>query len=251
MVIVLFGSIMDNKIFEELGFTNAETKIYLALLSLGPSTAGPILTKTKLHNSVVHRTLGNLAEKGLVSFIIKGKTKHYQAIDPKKIIKIIESRKKEFEEILPELESMQKPFIRQSAEVYQGFKGLKVMFYELIKDAKKGDEFLFFVFNTKNPEKYEIVYNFYRKEYYEERRSKKLKMMGLAPESLRRVVEKAKWTKEKVKFVDMPIPMNTSICNGKVAFTPWDDGEVSFLINSPQLAESFRDYFYSIWKTTK
>ena len=39
---------MDTKILEDLGFTNAEIKVYLALLELGSATAGPIIEKSGL-----------------------------------------------------------------------------------------------------------------------------------------------------------------------------------------------------------
>ena len=63
---------MDISILEDIGLTNAEIKVYLALLELGSSTAGPILEKSKLQNSVVHMTLNKLIDKGFVTFIKEG-----------------------------------------------------------------------------------------------------------------------------------------------------------------------------------
>ncbi len=56
---------MDIRILEDIGLTNAEIKVYLALLELGTSTAGPVLSKTGLQNSVVHMTLARLIDKGI------------------------------------------------------------------------------------------------------------------------------------------------------------------------------------------
>ena len=238
---------MDTEILEDLVLTNAEIKIYLALLSLGTTTAGPIIKKTGLQNSVIHATLPKLAEKGFISFIIRGVVKEYSATNPENIIRFIEEKKKRFENLLPELLARQKPKKEQEAEVYQGFKGLKNMLYELIKDTRKRDEFLFFVFDTEKKDENEKIYDFYRTEFHQERKKRGLIEKGLAPLSLKKQVEKAKWTKGKVKFVKFPIPTNISIIKDKVAFTPWDDGEISFLIKSRQLADSLRAYFYSVW----
>ena len=60
---------MDTKILEDIGLTNAEIKVYLALLELGSSTAGHILEKSGLQNSVVHMTLHKLIDKGFITFI--------------------------------------------------------------------------------------------------------------------------------------------------------------------------------------
>lgn len=60
---------MNTQILEDIGLTNAEIKVYLALLELGTATAGPILEKSHLQNSVVHMTLNKLIEKGFVTFV--------------------------------------------------------------------------------------------------------------------------------------------------------------------------------------
>jgi len=234
---------MDTKILEDLGFTNAEIKIYLALLELGSTTAGPIIQKTKLQNSVVHMTLHKLVEKGFAAFIVKGKTRHYHATDPRNIGKYIDEKKSQFEQLLPQLLVKQQKQEPQAAEIYEGFKGFKNMLREFIKDAKKGEEFLFFAFYTKNPEDYRYVYNYYRK-YEVDRLEKGIVVKGIAPKSLKGII---KQRKTKILYVDFPIPENISVFQDKVFFTPWEDKQISYLIHSAQLAESFRRYFHSIW----
>ena len=41
---------MDLSILEDLGLTHAEIKVYVALLELGSSTAGPLINKSQLVN---------------------------------------------------------------------------------------------------------------------------------------------------------------------------------------------------------
>jgi len=45
---------MDTKILEDIGLTHGEIKVYITLLELGSSTAGAILKKAKIQNSVFH-----------------------------------------------------------------------------------------------------------------------------------------------------------------------------------------------------
>jgi HTH-type transcriptional regulator, sugar sensing transcriptional regulator len=241
---------MDTSVFEEIGMTNAEIKIYLALLGLGESSAGPILDKTGLQNSVVHLTLHRLVEKGHVSFVKKGKIRYYRAADPEVILDIIEEKKSRFKSLIPELKLRQKTKERQEAEVYSGFAGFKAMLYELIKDGKKGDEYLYFAFYPKNFDDYENVFDFY-KEFEKDRKKKGIVLKGIAP-----TVLKPKYNGRDLKsviFADLPLPLNTLIIfNDKICFTPWnEDEEVSFMIHSKPLAESYRNYFYSIWDKHK
>jgi len=238
---------IDSSIFEEVGFTNAETKIYLALLKTGITTAGPLLIETGLQNSTIHKTLHNLVKKGFASFIIKSKTRYYQASNPENLLKFLKEKEIKFKSLLPELKGMQMPIEKQEAEIYEGFKGLKNMLYESIKEAKKGDEWLFFAFNPKSPEDFGNVYTFY-KEFDEDRGKKGIITKGIFPSSLK---HKAKGRKIETRFVDFPIPFGTTIFNDQVMFSPWENKQVSFLIHSKQLAESFRSFFYSIWNSKK
>ena len=99
---------MDTEILLELGLTNTEIKIYLALLELGSSSAGAILERSHLPNSTLHRDLNSLIEKGLINFILEGKRKIYQATDPESLLVLLDDKKKRLEKILPELKRRQK-----------------------------------------------------------------------------------------------------------------------------------------------
>ena len=117
---------MDTSILEDIGLTQSEIKVYLTLLRLGASPAGPIVEKSTIQNSVVHRILPRLIEKGLITYILEGKKKYYQATDPKLLINYIEDKKKRVEELLPSLLAEQKlSKKKQEATIYRGVRGIK------------------------------------------------------------------------------------------------------------------------------
>ena len=62
---------MDTSILKEIGFSDREIRVYIALLEIGKSTAGPISIKANLSQTKVYETLGKLIEKGLVSFNLR------------------------------------------------------------------------------------------------------------------------------------------------------------------------------------
>ena len=59
---------MDTTILEDLGLTTAEIKVYISLLELRSAPAGEILSRCKLHNSVMHRALNSLTQKSLINY---------------------------------------------------------------------------------------------------------------------------------------------------------------------------------------
>src|SRR3989338_8656486 len=73
---------MKEDILEDLGLSKAEIKVYISLLELGSSSAGAILQRCGLQNSVTHRALNSLIEKGLISYIAEGKRKIYRSTSP-------------------------------------------------------------------------------------------------------------------------------------------------------------------------
>jgi len=239
---------MDTSVLEDIGLTNAEIKVYLTLLEFGSSTAGPVLDKSGLQNSVVHMALHRLVEKGLVSYIKKGKIKHYNASNPRNIIKFIEEKKNRLEELLPQLIMSQKKQEIQEAEIFEGFKGFKNAYYQLIENAKKGEEYLFFSFYSKYPG-YDNVFKFFN-HFEKERKRLGIPGKGIVMEEL-----KEKFKERDMKnllFVDFPIITNVTIYQDKIILnSPGKDKFMCFLICSQQLADSFRDYWHSIWKRYK
>lgn len=231
---------------ENLGLTNAEIKVYFALLELGSTKAGDVIRHSGLQNSVVHMTLQKLVEKGLASFIRHGKIKHYQATDPRNIIRWIDEKKLKFEQILPQLIEKQEHVERQEAEVFEGFRGFKAMCYKFIEDADPGDEYLFFAFITPSIEVDRQVYAFYR-EFAEDRRRRGLVIRGVAHETRKSLFEELRYDTKQIAFVNFPTIQNVSICRNRIIMTPWTDKQVAYLITSHQVATNFRDYFYSIW----
>ena len=133
---------MDLIQLEKIGLTESEIKVYLALLRLGETTAGPIVDEAKVTRSKIYDILERLKNKGLVSHIIKDSTKYFSAADPSNILDYlnkkeieIEDQKKLVQRLLPKLESQySKAIEKKSAEVFIGLKGMQNAFNVLIKE---------------------------------------------------------------------------------------------------------------------
>ena len=129
---------MDITILEDLGLTQAEIKVYMTLLELGTSTAGPVLDKSRLQNSVIHRALNSLIEKGLINYVLEGKRKLYQATDPENFYQFIDEKKRRFSEILPELKKKGNVLKKKEiASIYKGIRGIKEVYTIMINAQGK------------------------------------------------------------------------------------------------------------------
>ena len=86
---------MELKILKDIGLTDGEIKAYLALLELGKSTVGKIIEKSRVSPSKIYDVLNRLIEKGLISYIIEGKVKHFKAAPPKNVLNYIERKEED------------------------------------------------------------------------------------------------------------------------------------------------------------
>ncbi|MEK6887025.1 MAG: helix-turn-helix domain-containing protein [Nanoarchaeota archaeon] len=241
---------MNIEPLEEIGLTKAEIKVYLALLELGLTTAGGIIRKSGLQSSVVHNSINNLVKKGFVSYILKGKIKHYQTIDPRNINEFIENKKRKFNEILPELilkQKLGKVRTETYAEVYEGSKGLFNALIETIKDAKPKEEYLFFAVGIEHPD----AQRFFER-YDHTRKLKHLVVKGVADVSLRPVLaERQRKKLLDARYVDFPIPIGMTIFRDEIIIIDWGEKPVGMLIRSKQIANNYRKLFYDIWNKGK
>ena len=240
---------MLEKELESLGLTKGESKAYLALLSLGSSTVGPIARKTGISYSKIYEVLQRLLEKGLASFIIKEKTRYYQSVEPSRITEYLEKKEKEINEqkkkfqlMLPELKRAVEQTPRQEAEVFVGLKGLKTAYELLLKDVPKETEiYFFYVFDKENQT---IIDKFYGSlPHY-----KKNKWKGISS-SQYEVTPFVKEMQKNIEFkrVNIPIPANIDMTEDKIIHVTFSGKPTAVLIHSKELATTYRKYFEHIW----
>ena len=241
---------MDTEIFEELGLTRTEIKLYLALLEVGSSTAGTILEKSKLPNSTVHRDLNSLIERGLINFILEGKRRVYQATNPEQFFTFIDEKKRKFEEILPELKEKQKHAIKEEfASVYKGVRGIKEVYDIMIHTSGKE-------YNTfgGGPITAKIMGFPWWLNLHKRRVANKLPSRQVFDESVRwGGKDIAKNSLTKIRYVDKEFAQfqETVIVGNFVAIAVFSETPYAFLIEDKHVAESYRKHFELLWSIAK
>lgn len=243
---------MDLSVLEDLGLSNAEAKIYLALLELGSSKTGRIIDITKLQSSTVYHVLGSLVEKGLVSYIFKGKIKYYQAEKPESFLLFLEEKKRKFNEILPELKEKEKlSKQKQAARVYEGINGLKTAFNDILTSLKRGQEYYFFQFPKERL--FDEKVNLFFRNYHLKRGKKGIKVKGLALLESRKIVHDIfkGIPYSEIKYVKEFIPTGLIIYNDKIITLDWIDVPTAFVIQSKAVVDSYKKFFKEKWKQAK
>jgi HTH-type transcriptional regulator, sugar sensing transcriptional regulator len=233
---------MIEETLQELGLNKRESICYTKLLELGSSKVGKIVKKTEIPSSKIYEILDRLINKGLVSYVIIGKIKHYQASDPKILLNYIDEKKKKVEEILPQLLLKQKFSTKQSVELFEGQKALFSLFTNLIKDAKAKEEYLVFSINEEN--KNDNV-NLFFKNLAVRRKEKKLDVKLLKNI---KYYKKEKHTKLKLKYTEFNLPQGITIFRNFVIILSWAETPIAIKIESETISNQLREFFLGLWK---
>jgi len=214
---------MNTELFKEIGFTEREIKVYLALVELGSSTIGPLCSQTKLQAAKVYETIDKLQEKGLASFTIVSKTKHFQGSDPAEILNILDERKRQLKEVIEELREKQKNAgQKQVSVVHEGFKAFKALFNRLA-DELTADDF-YWAFAFKNEYQTDAT-KIFLANFHKKLEEKKIQDRAIGHKSVKKEMKKAfKGNKNiQLRYTSNETPLGVIIVKGRVINLVWGE----------------------------
>ncbi len=241
---------MDTSILEDIGLTNGEIKVYLALLELGETTAGPVKKKTKLQNSVVHLCLGNLLDKGLISYVEKGKRRYYTATEPDKLLGFLDEKRRRLQDLLPELIKKQKEKSKYKVNIYEGRKGLKAIHEDILNELKQGEEF--FVLGA--PKEANEEFEPYFIDFHKRRIKLGIKLRIIYKQEAKKYAKKRKEMQfSKIKYLpdNLTSPVWTTIYKNKTILFVVGDILLGIVIENNSITKNFKEYFELLWKLAK
>tara|TARA_Y100000310_G_C20685833_1_gene818910 strand:- start:542 stop:1303 length:762 start_codon:yes stop_codon:yes gene_type:complete len=232
---------------EKLNFTVNESKVYLTLLKIGPSMAGAIAKEAKLDRSSTYNALKLLTERGIVSTIHETKRSIYVPSNPKKILDYFQEKEEIAKRIIPSLEQQYKTKKEKGSFLFfQGYKGLKTVFQDILDNVGKNEEYLVMssegLFTERMP--------YYAPIFRKRKLSKKIKTKMLLRED-REKKTKSKHTEYRKLPSDVISPASINIYDGKVAIFMWKETPEAILIEDKDVSQTFKNYFNFIWKNAK
>ncbi len=247
---------MDPKLLQEIGLTEGETKVYLALLRLGETKTGPLAKEAKVSSSKVYKILDRLMDKGLVGHVLKGKVKYFTGVEPKRILEYmdkkeqeLQQKKKMVEDLIPQLEIEQNMAKKPEAVVYDGFKAVTNVIRSIIDEVKEKGEYLVLGANYgENPGFRPFFHNHHIK-----RNKKKIKVKMLVNYDTKGKLEKTTSLNAEIKYLPQQFIsiMTIYLYNDKVLIVMFKKSPTAFLMQGEEVVSSFRTYFNTFWKIGK
>ena len=246
---------MDLTILEQLGLTKAEKETYLVLLKSGPQIASKVAEQLQIQRPNVYDALDRLIDKGLANYVIKSGKKHFQATSPEKLKDYVDGLKNDLEEKetkvtslisqLKKLAPLQKSKI--SVETYEGKEGMRTVLFDSIRETvKTKKEILGIGINNLNIRKLDPIYH---ERYVKEREKIRAKSRYITIEGTK--IYKHKDVQIKILPKQYESPTATYIYGNKVSTWLWFDIPVVIVMDSKEVANSYRSYFEVLWKIAK
>jgi len=236
---------MKEQILEEIGLSRNEAKIFVSLLDLGSSTAGKIAEKSNVHRTNVYDALERLIEKGLVSFVIKGKIKLFESTDPKILMSLIKEKENKLQTIMPQLLlSQQLAKDKSEAHIYQGVVAVRNMLNHFVELGQP--RYTYGVPKRAS----EMITKCFLENYHRRRANAKIPMKMIYNSDAK---ERVKWlnkqpyTETRYSAPDCDSPVSTTICGDEVVMTLYDDTPLTIQIKNAKIAQAYKRYFDVLW----
>lgn len=235
--------------FKDLGFSENETRVYLALLDLGQTTIGPISAKSHVQPTKAYIAIERLIDRGLLSFVHISNAKYFQTNDPEQVMRIVHQQEQKAKDILPLLRQKQKSSAQhQEAEVYDGKEALHALYNSIIDSIGPDDFYYSFAL---------------KKEYFQSDsaklffRQKHQLMIQKGLQDDRMIVHedvKEDFNKTfgditglRVCYVKVDLPLGLTVTKDRVINTVWQDRPLAVEIRSLSLVEQYKKFFLQVW----
>lgn len=247
---------MIEKLLEEIGLTKGEIKVYLTLLKIGETTTGKIIDEAGISSGKIYEILDKLMKKGLVSYIVKEKTKHFSAASPNRILEYmyekeqdLKKKEKELMKELPsllELEKGQKG--KYDIRLYVGYKGIQTVIYEALEELTKDDVVLGMGIYSKKPEQFNIMWP----KWNREREKRKIKLKVIFTEKgtpYWKIFKKMKHT--EVRTIKGMTPAAVDVMGERALIFTHGETPTCLSIKHPEIVRSFTTFFNTLWKVAR
>jgi sugar-specific transcriptional regulator TrmB len=246
---------MDVQLLEDIGLTKPQAAAYIALVSQGKSTAPNIASLTAESRSNTYKVLDKLCELGLATKDEVGNKVHYFPTSPAALEQLvrkqsaaIELRERKLNAAMPDMLSF---YFQQSEQpsirYFQGKEGIQQIFSDMLATSKD-------VYLLRSPEDV----RFYDEKFFAEFR-KKRSLLNIHTYALTVDIASAIHDPEldiKNKFIRTWLPADAysgqvewDIYGNKVALISYGNEALGIVIESAQIADSFRQVFQLLQKS--
>ena len=237
---------MFEKYLKEIGLSEKEAEVYLALLQGDNFSILDLAKKTKINRTTIYPVIKSLAEKGLVSETVTNSKTSYQAESPERLETYLERQKilldentKKIKDIIPQLKSVQREMgERPVVKYFEGREGIISGIEEDLFKDRDSNERAYMVYPK------DLVDEVFKKEettkFKSQRVGKKIKGISIYTYKNGDIPSDETSTRLKIDGDKYPINCDISIYKDKVRIATLKKNLSGIYIQSADLAETLK-----------
>lgn len=228
-----------------LGLSELENKVYMSLLTLGQGSAVLIARDCHVPKTTCYEILNNFVTKGLATVYMKKSRRYFSAANPAIFETRVKAQQASLEQLMPELialytKSGKVPKVR----MYEGQAGASLVLREILDEAKE-------VLGISSSEDIFTKLDDFR-GFIAERAKKRIPAKIFLPSgsSSEELASRDSSDLRQTKILKTTSTFHSfiQVWNDKVAMFDLKDNVVVFVIDSKQIAETFKILLEVFWK---
>jgi sugar-specific transcriptional regulator TrmB len=241
----------------ELDFSENDASVYSKLLELGPTTAGPLISKTQLHRNIIYTSLDHLVARKLVTEKqVRGK-KFFAAASPNILIEEFREKAEAAKDVAKFIEK-QLPKGVEDITIHQGNEEYLDLLSGIIRQMPKGStKYVLgtggeaFMAHTMRP-----IWKPYHKVAHEQ--GIKIRMLGYEPQRGAIEPDTAPEKIYEMRYLPAEIenpsgihiyPEAKTVLN--IIYSTDSSPVTAIKIKNPALVQGYLNLFNNLWKTAK
>ena len=239
---------------EQIGLSNKEARVYIALLPHKDVGSSVIIQSTKLHGQFVYNALEHLEEIGLAQHVIKNGRKKFTANNPKRILTLIDEKRLSAQSVVRQLENQFAGSHEQDFTVYQGDTAFVAQQMELLRTTPKNSTV--YVIASDSDGYMSLLKSYGIVEEFERiRKMKKIHVQYLGADSQKERSNKEE--KERAFWTHRTLPgqslgkMSIEIWPNSVNFAVYGDPILNFSLASQDVRDGYKEFFNTLWKLAR
>lgn len=240
-----------------LGFSDKESKVYVASLKLGSAPIQKIAKLATVNRATTYVVVQGFMNKGLMSSYTKGKKRLFTPESPDKLSALIRQDKAEVEakentinEILPTLSGLYDTTQggnRPQVRFYEGKLGLNAVREEILKTKSKE------AFSMYNLDSLEGVFSAEERASFSKKRiAKKINVHSIYSSSLGDILKDSKVDRTLFSYIDLNkynSPIDITVFDDNLAITSYKEPMMSVIIQNESIANAIRQILTLVEKS--
>ncbi len=235
----------------EIGLSEKEANVYIALLELGKATVSQISRRANINRTTGYDILDSLSSKSLVSISGKEPKQEYSAESPENLHKFIAEeikRKHEAlkltETIIPELKSIHNITDRPRVRFYEGTEGLMEVYEDTLTSSESIRAY------ATVDDMHAALPNYFPK-YYKRRASAGIHIRAITPKTPIGIERRMQDQEEAREMAFVPADKyyfspEINIYDNKVMIASWRE-KLGIIIESSEIADAMKKIYELAW----